>query len=157
MFEGIDLTSRILPMHLISVSVEASLEYLKPAAIVVCTDRGGSARRLASFRLPVWIAAVSPNVRTFQNLLFSYGVAPVHESRPPPFWNSYVKDWVRRHQLPGDFAILTQRPSTNDPEQSSNGDHQLVKIGIVGLWHGWLGLRLRPGRERRRPKSFWWT
>jgi pyruvate kinase len=76
MFAGVDLTGKILPLHLISVSVEASLEYLKPAAIFARTDSGGSARRLASFRLPVWIAAVSPNARTCQNLLFSYGVAP---------------------------------------------------------------------------------
>jgi pyruvate kinase len=52
MFAGVDLTGKILPLHLIAVSVEASLEYLKPAAIFARTDRGGSARRLAARILP---------------------------------------------------------------------------------------------------------
>jgi pyruvate kinase len=126
MFAEVDLTGKILPLHLISVSVEASLEYLKPAAIFARTDSGGSARRLAGFRLPVWIAAVSPNARTCQNLLFSYGVVPVHEPKLPPAWNSYVKDWVQRHELPGDFAILTQRPTENDPE--SNHRMEIINL-----------------------------
>src|SRR5437899_1732622 len=74
MFAGVDLTGKVLPLHLISLGVEASLEFLKPAAVFVCTDDGVSARRLASFRLPVWIVAISGDARTCQNLLFSYGV-----------------------------------------------------------------------------------
>jgi pyruvate kinase len=130
MFAGVDLTGKVLPLHLISLGVEASLEYLKPAAVFVCTDDGGSARRLASFRLPVWIVAVSSDARTCQNLLFSYGVIPSptplpvgrgegfepFESGPVPSWDGFVRDWVRRHNLPGDFAILTQQPTANDPE-----------------------------------------
>ena len=126
MFEGIDLTGKILPTHLISVSVEASLEYLRPAAIFVRTEHGGAARRLAAFHLPVWIAAITPNSRTFQNLAFSYGVVPVHETKRPPSWNSYVKDWVQRHNLPGNFAILTQRPSEEDPE--SNHRMEIINL-----------------------------
>src|SRR5262249_53686036 len=49
MYAGVDLTGRMLPLHLISVSVEASLEYLKPAAVFARTDSGTSARRLAAF------------------------------------------------------------------------------------------------------------
>jgi hypothetical protein len=48
MYAGIDLTGRVLPLHLISVSVEASLEYLKPAAVFARTDSGISVRRLAA-------------------------------------------------------------------------------------------------------------
>jgi pyruvate kinase len=118
MYAGIDLTGKVLPLHLIAVSVEASLEYLKPAAVFARTDSGKSARRLAAFRLPVWTVAISPNAKTAQDLLFSSGVAPVHQSTPPASWSGYVKDWVLRHQLPGSFAILTQRPSADDPESN---------------------------------------
>ena len=45
MFAGVDLTGKVLPLHLISLGVEASLEFLKPAAVFVCTDDGVSARR----------------------------------------------------------------------------------------------------------------
>jgi pyruvate kinase len=118
MYADTDLAGKVLPMHLISVSVEASLEYLKPAAVFARTDSGKSARRLAAFRLPVWTVAVTPNARTAQDLLFSAGVVPLHLLEPPTSWNSYVKDWVRSHQLAGGFAILTQRPSVMDPESN---------------------------------------
>ena len=126
MYAGIDLTGKVLPMHLITVGVEASLEYLKPAAVFARTDTGNSARRLAGFRLPVWTVAITPNVKTAQDLLFSSGVMPVLLSEPPESWNGYVKDWVRRHNLPGAFAILTQRPSANDPE--SNHRMEIINL-----------------------------
>ena len=88
MYAGIDLTGKVLPLHLIAVSVEASLEYLKPAAVFARTDSGISARRLAAFRLPVWTVAVSPNAKTAQDLLFSAGVVPVHQPKPPASWNA---------------------------------------------------------------------
>jgi pyruvate kinase len=126
MFSGIDLTGKVLPLHLIAVGVEASLEYLKPAAVFARTDSGISARRLAAFRLPVWTVAVSPNAKTAQDLLFSSGVIPVHQPNAPASWNTYVKEWVKRHELPGGFAILTQRPSANDPE--SNHRMEIINL-----------------------------
>jgi len=118
MYAGIDLAGKVLPMHLISVSVEASFEYLKPAAVFARTDSGNSARRLAAFRLPVWTVAITPSAKTAQDMLFSSGIVPVHQPETPASWNTYVKDWVRRHELSGEFAILTQRPSGNDPESN---------------------------------------
>jgi pyruvate kinase len=118
MYANVDLTGKVLPLHLISIGVEASLEYLKPAAIFARTHSGASARRLAGFRPPVWTVAISPNAKTAQDLLFSSGVIPVHQPEPPASWNSFVKEWVKRHELPGGFAILTQRPSANDPESN---------------------------------------
>lgn len=115
LFAGIDLTGKILPLHLISVGVEASLEYLKPAAVVVRTESGASARRLSAFRLPVWIAAPGSNAQVCRNLLFSYGVAPAQVPLPPPSWSEYVRLWVRERELPGAFAILTQGPSAAEP------------------------------------------
>jgi pyruvate kinase len=126
MYAATELTGNILPLHLISVGVEASLEYLKPAAVFACTDNGKSARRLAAFRLPVWTVAISSSTKTCRDLLFSAGVIPVFEARPPRSWNAFVKDWARSHQLPGSFAILTQRPSANDPE--SNHRMEIINL-----------------------------
>jgi pyruvate kinase len=126
MYAGMDLAGKVLPMHLISVGVEASLEYLKPSAVFARTDSGASVRRLAAFRLPVWTVAITPSAKTAQDLLFSCGVVPVHLAEPPASWNGYVKEWVRRHELPGAFAILTQRPSANDPE--SNHRMEIINL-----------------------------
>jgi pyruvate kinase len=126
MYAGIDLAGKVLPLHLIVLSVEASLEYLKPAAVFARTDSGASARRIAAFRLPVWTVAISPSPQTAQNLLFSSGVVPVCLPDAPKSWNTYVKDWVREHKLSGNFAILTQRPSANDPE--SNHRMEIINL-----------------------------
>jgi pyruvate kinase len=126
MFAGVDLAGRMLPLHLISVSVETSLEYLKPAAVFACTTTGSSARRLAAFRFPVWTVALSPSAKTSQDLLFSSGVMPVHQPAPPASWSAYIKDWVRNGQLDGAFAILTHGPSANDP--GSNHRMEIVNL-----------------------------
>jgi pyruvate kinase len=126
MYSGINLTGRVRPEHLIAVSVEASLEYLKPAAIVCTTDNGQAARWLSTFRLPVWVAAVSPKERTCQHLVFSYGVVPVHEPQGPASWASYGKEWVRQSKLPGDFLIHTQRGSGDH----ANRDHRMEIIPL---------------------------
>jgi pyruvate kinase len=126
MYANVDLTGKVLPLHLIAVGVEASLDYLKPAAIFARTDSGHSAHRLAGFRLPVWTVAVSPNAKTAQDLLFSSGIIPVHQPEPPPSWNGFVREWVKRHELPGGFAILTARPSANDPE--SNHRMEIINL-----------------------------
>jgi pyruvate kinase len=121
-YAGVELTGRVRPEHLIAVSIEASLEYLRPAAIVVPSETGATARRLASLHLPVPVVAVSSNEKACQDLQFSYGVVPVHEPRAPASWPKYVKRWVRRHRLPGEFAILTKRPSA--------GNHQMEIIDL---------------------------
>lgn len=126
MYAGIDLTGKVLPLHLISVGVEASLDYLKPAAVFARTDSGASARRLAAFRLPVWVVAISPNAKTCQDLLFSGGVTPIHLPKAPSSWNAYIKDWVREQKLTGDFAIVTLRPSADDP----NSNHRMEIINL---------------------------
>jgi pyruvate kinase len=108
MYAGVDLRGRLLPAHLVLVSVEASVQYLRPAAVFVRTRDGSSARRLAAFRLPVWTVAVTEDTRTMQQLLFSCGVLSEHQPEPPASWNDFVRDWLRRHDLPGDFAVLTQ-------------------------------------------------
>jgi pyruvate kinase len=116
MYAGIDLTGKVLPMHLILVSIEASLHYLKPSAVFTCTDEGYSARHLAAFRLPVWTVALTPEIKTAQDLLFSSGIIPVHLPDSPPSWVSFIKGWLKESHLPGEFAILTQPPSTNDAD-----------------------------------------
>jgi pyruvate kinase len=126
MFAGIDLAGKVRPMHLVLLSIETSLEYLRPAAVFTRTDAGTSARRLAAFRLPVWTVAVSPNRKTTQDLLFSSGVMPVYEPNSPASWNAYIKDWVRKHELPGTFAIFTQRPSVKD----SDTNHRMEIIDL---------------------------
>jgi pyruvate kinase len=116
MYAGIDFRGSIRPQHLIAVGVEASLEYLSPAAVFVRSRTGATARRLAAFHLPVWIVAVSDEEKRCRHLLFSYGVHPVCEPKPPASWRSYVRHWLQFHQIPGEFALVTHGPSDDGEE-----------------------------------------
>jgi len=53
-------------------------------------------------------------------------VIPVCEPAPPASWNAFVRDWVRRHELRGSFAVLTERPWTDDP--NSNYRMEIVDL-----------------------------
>jgi pyruvate kinase len=127
LFKGVDLTGKVLPAHLIALSVEACLEYLSPAAVFVPTHSGATARRIGGFRLPVWIIAVSSQEATCQALQFSQGVYPVYEPDHPDDWNAYAKDRLRECGLQGSFAILTEGPSTKHPE--TNHRMEIIELG----------------------------
>ncbi len=126
LYAGKDLIGRIRPARLIALSIDASQEFLRPAAVFVPSATGLTARWLAALHLRVQVIAISAQARTCQNLLFSYGVTPVHEAVMPPSWNGYVRDWVRQNELPGEFAILTHRFPADDPA----GDHRMEIIQL---------------------------
>jgi pyruvate kinase len=114
MFAGVDLTGKIRPMHLVLVSIEASLDYLKPAAIFMRAVDGSSVRRLSALRLPVWTVALCSSTKTEQELLFSSGVVAVRAPVESASWNAFVKNYTLQHQLAGEFAILVEGPSADD-------------------------------------------
>jgi pyruvate kinase len=123
MYAGIDLTGRVRPQHLVAVSIEASLGYLRPAALFVPSASGATARRLAALHLPVQMIAISSRAKTCQDLWFSYavfmeclcerlGAAPATAGRlcrPDP--------------------TLSRRRSGGRPQ---DGNHQFVKSPITG-------------------------
>ncbi len=104
---------------LIAVSVEAALERVSPAAVIVPTRSGASARSITRFRLPVWITAVSSQEKTCQGLQFSYGVFPVHEPEHPEDWRAFARNWLRTHGVDGELVILTEGPSSKHPEANN--------------------------------------
>ena len=119
LFPGIDLAGKLRPAHLIALSVETCLEYMQPAAVFTPTHGGETARRIAGFRLPVWTIAVSSLNSTCQSLQFSQGVHPVNESEHPDDWNTYARNWLQAHELPGNFALLTEGPSSKFPKANN--------------------------------------
>ena len=128
LFEGLELKGKLKPAHLIAIAVEASMKYTSPAAVFVPSHSGLTARSLSLFRMPVWIAAVSASEKTCRDLLFSYGVYPVFEPEHPEEWDSFVRSWLKRHQVKGDLAILTEGPSTRHPEAHN-------RMEIIDLRH----------------------
>lgn len=111
---------------LIAASVATTVETVSPAAVLVPTRSGASARNVTRFRLPVWITAISRHESTCRNLLFSYGVRPMRVDSYPADWKSFAKDLVQSEGLPGDVAILTEGPSSHNPD--SNHRMEIVEL-----------------------------
>jgi pyruvate kinase len=120
------LDGNISQVDLVALSVYFTLERSSTAAVFVPTMSGSTARNIARFRMPVWITAVSPNFETCQKLQFSYGVCPVHEPEHPGDWNAYAKKWVKDHQLKGSIALLTEGPSSRNPD----ANHRMELIDL---------------------------
>jgi pyruvate kinase len=118
MYPAAEVGNRIRPEHLVAIAVDASLDYVSPVAIFSPTLSGASARRMALLRLPVWTVAVSPHLKTCQDLLFSYGLMPVFEPNYPSAWKPYLRDWLREQGVSGGLAILTDGPSSTHPDAS---------------------------------------
>jgi pyruvate kinase len=110
--------SSVGPGDLIAISVESALERMSPAAVIIPTRTGTTARHIARFRLPVWITAVSTEEAICQGLQFSYGVFPVHAPEDPEDWRAFARAWLRVHEIPGHLVILTQGPSPKHPDDN---------------------------------------
>ncbi len=104
---------------LIASSVETTLNRITPATVIVPTHSGATARSIARFKLPVWITAVSAQEKTIQDLMFSYGVWPVHEPDHPEDWKSWMKGWLQSYEIKEDLVVLTEGPSTRHPDRNN--------------------------------------
>jgi pyruvate kinase len=49
------------------------------------------ARRIARYRLPHWVTAVSPSEATCQALQFVYGVEALHQAQRPASWYAFAR------------------------------------------------------------------
>ena len=104
---------------LIARSVVSTFQRIMPAAVIVPTHSGATARRITRFRLPVWITAVSSYEKTCQDLLFSYGVFPFCEPEHPSDWRSWIRNWLKFQELSGHLVVMTEGPSRKHPERNN--------------------------------------
>jgi len=116
---GLDRKREISVRDLLTVSVETIVEHVSPAIVLVPSLSGETARSITRFRLPVWITAVSFEERVCKQLVFSYGIYPVHETDPPEVWNDFARDWLQSHEVDGDLVILSTGPSPRYPEANN--------------------------------------
>ena len=117
------------PADLIALSLESMLQYSSPVLIVVPTMSGATARNIARFRHPVWIAAVSSAASTCSTLRFSYGVQPLHEPALPDEWVPYVRNQLAQRGVTEGMAILIEGPSPKRPD--ANHRIELLRLSQV--------------------------
>jgi len=114
------------PNDLIALGVEHIMEHASPAALVIPTRSGATARNITRFRLPLWITAISSHEKACQNLQFSYGVFPVYETAIPEDWKGYTRTWLQSNGLDGDLVLLLEGPSSRNPDSN----HRLEIIDL---------------------------
>jgi pyruvate kinase len=112
---------------LISLSVHGTVKRLTPIAVITPTETGTTARRIARFRLPVWIAGISDNESTCQRLQFSYGVYPVYQPAYPENLESYAREALARIGFTKGLVILTQGPSAGNPGGTNR--MEIIELG----------------------------
>jgi pyruvate kinase len=76
---------------LVAASVADMAVRVRPAGILVPSHSGTMARRIARYRLPAWITAVSTAEATCQALQFVYGVEALHQAEPPASWHAFAR------------------------------------------------------------------
>lgn len=106
-------------IHLVdffSRTVWQTVSRIDPAAVLIPTLTGHTARMVSRFKLPVWIAAVSPDEATCAGLQFSYGVSPVYAAEPPADWTAFARRWAQDQKLADGRIVLIQGPSKHNPE-----------------------------------------
>jgi pyruvate kinase len=101
---------------LLSLSVEAVITASSPAAVVVPTYSGATARAIARFHLPVWVAAPTADLSALRRLQFTYGVEPIFMEQLPPEWTAFTRDWIDALRLAGNVALLVEGPSPTHPQ-----------------------------------------
>jgi pyruvate kinase len=112
---------------LISLSLETMLDYMTPLVIVVPTRSGATARTVARFKFPVWVAGISSSESTCRHLAFSYGVLPIHETQTPGAWSRYARERLFASGLEKGAAILIEGPSPKRPE--ANHRIEILDLG----------------------------
>jgi pyruvate kinase len=76
---------------LVAASVADMAVRVRPVGILVPTHGGTMVRRIARYRLPAWITAVSSAETTCQALQFVHGVEAVHQIERPESWYAFAR------------------------------------------------------------------
>ena len=104
---------------LIAASVAHMALRVAPAGILVPSQAGAMARRIARYRLPQWITAVSPSEATCQALQFVYGVEPLHQPERPASWYAFAREHFRDRHQAGRRILLTEDVETAESARVS--------------------------------------
>jgi pyruvate kinase len=112
---------------LVASSVAGMALRLRPIGIVVPTDTGDMARRIARFRLPLPITAVSGFEGTCQALQFTYGVEPVHRPDRPRSWRAFAHEFFEQRATGEPARVLLTE------DVGTAGHRHISRIELIEL------------------------
>jgi pyruvate kinase len=147
-FADYDRNNDVHLADFMSRNVQRVVVHLAPTAVIVPSATGHAARMVSRFKLPVWIAGVSPDEATCHGMQFSYGVHPVHEPEYPGDWSAFARNWVRNEGLAEGLVVLTEVPSQANPEADPRLEiFDLSRKSAGKNPHSWSGQKTMPEKE----------
>lgn len=99
--------------QLVAASIAHIAERVRPAGIIVPTNKGDTPRKIAAFRLPQWVIAVSHFEPACQALQFSYGVEAVHHPAGSDSWQDFARSYFQTHGASGGRVLMTMGTPTS--------------------------------------------
>jgi pyruvate kinase len=105
-------------LEVIAAGVAKVIQQITPTAVVVPTRSGETARNITRYRVPVFIFGVSSRLQTCRELVFSYGVIPIHEPDHPTRWRPWIRELFKTYDLCGRRVVLTEGPSAKYPDRN---------------------------------------
>jgi len=119
-------------VDLVAVAVTRTFAFAEPAAVIVPTISGATARSIARFRLPAWTIAVSPHEATCRGLQFSYGVHAIHLPEAADDWSAFARAFLAEHGVAGRIALLAEGPSARNPNANNRMEIIDLTLGSQG-------------------------
>jgi pyruvate kinase len=113
---------------LVAASVADMAMRVRPVGILVPTHGGTMARRIARYRLPAWVTAVSPAEATCQMLQFVHGVEAVHRIEPPESWYAFARAHFKDRAKDQAQARILLTEDVETPETASVSRLELVEL-----------------------------
>jgi pyruvate kinase len=110
--------------------VENVLQTVPCSAVFVPTLTGTTPRMISRFKPTEWIVALSNDSAVCQNLIFSYGVHAEQINEDIEINPDFASDWLYKHQISGDVAILISGPSTRHPD----ANHRLEFLRVSKMF-----------------------
>ncbi|MFH2011326.1 MAG: pyruvate kinase [Pseudomonadota bacterium] len=101
-------------VDIISRNVYHTAFQLAPAAVIVPTVTGYTARMISRFKLPMWIVAVNPEEATCNGLQFSYGVSPVCAPLHSANWKTFIQRLMQSEGVSDGLVVLTEGPTQDN-------------------------------------------
>ena len=113
---------------LVAASVADMAVRVRAAAILVPSRSGTMARRIARYRLPVWITAVSAAAATCQALQFVYGVEALHHAEPPASWHAFARAHFKKRAKGQAGARILLTEDVETAESASVSRLELIEL-----------------------------
>lgn len=115
------------PVDVLASSIDEIVQKLEVSAVLAPTDSGTTARSVTRYRLPCWILAPSTSEKTCRELMFSWGVWPIHRRDKPEQWSAPAREYLDEFGIRGHSVLVVEGPSRAHPD----ANHRLELLDLA--------------------------